>query len=264
MDNLLERNKVAGLWKLAFGDPDDFIGRFLQVAFREHFIYTEMVNDALASFLHLIPLTLSAGSKSYKGFYLFAVATDPAFRGQGHSRRLLRDSLAHTDADFVVTVPASSSLFDFYAGQGFTSVVCRTCNAVPSSGLPDDIGFLPASPDLLCKHYASAQGDGFRWSEAYLKFVLAEYEWMLFREGEAEYYCIFQTDGAKILIQDTDFDLNRIAGVFRLKGYDQSEIQVPVFGNTSHGEPFYAVRFLNAELRNAFPSDLKLTLAMDN
>ena len=265
MNNQLERNEVARLWKLAFGDGDDFIQRYLNIAERKHFLHSMQVDGQLTSFLNLIPLSCSIGNITYQGFYLFGVATDPQFRGLGYSRNLFRDVLAVSHADFIVTVPASQSLFDFYATQGFSAVVSRKWESLPELIFSlDDLHFLPASSDRLLELYQSEKEDGFRWSEDYLRFALDEYEWMLFQVDGTEYYCIFQIDGARILIQNTSFELNRIAGVFRQKGYLDYEIEMPVFGASDRENPFYALRFCNDEFRKSFTGNLPLTLAMDS
>ncbi|MGL5772993.1 MAG: GNAT family N-acetyltransferase [Bacteroidales bacterium] len=265
MNNQLERNEIAQLWKLAFGDTDDFIQRYLDIAERKHFLHSMQVDGQLTSFLNLIPLSCSIGDINYQGFYLFGVATDPQVRGLGYSRSLFRDVLAVSHADFIVTVPASQSLFDFYATQGFSAVVSRKWESLPELIFSlDDLHFLPASSDRLLELYQSEKEDRFRWSEDYLRFVLDEYEWMLFQVGGTEYYCVFQIDGARILIQTTNFELNRIAGVFRQKGYLDYEIEMPVFGASDRENPFYALRFCNDEIQKSFIGNLPFTLAMDS
>lgn len=261
-------NGAAELWKLAFGDSDEFINNYLDFAAAGDCFYALQVNGKVVSFLNLIPLSYSLNGKSFKGLYLFGVATDPAFRGEGFSRKLLRDSLTGCEADFVVTVPASESLFGFYGLQGFTTVVSRSYETIRSGDKYPDrktmLHWLPADFSQLCSLYRATSGDRFQWTDNYLHLIADEYEWMLFRIDDTDYFCIFQIADKQITIQDSNAPVEWLLLAFREKGYTDSEIRMATFGDDRSGEPFYAVSFLNDALKDIFTGRSVLNMAMDS
>lgn len=141
------------LWKLAFGDSDEYIDNFYNTYYRpERVVVLEedgVVRSMTAWFdtAFVVP-----GQGEYRAAYLYAVATHPDCRGRGLAGKLL----AGADGYFrslgipaVTTVPAEPSLHDFFGANGF-----RECFRVLGGTLrreeilPPPSGTLrPASPE---------------------------------------------------------------------------------------------------------------------
>lgn len=110
------------LWKTAFGDEDRYIDWFYDCCGWEHMLLL-LEDGRLASMLALLPhgLTLPGGGEA-RGYYVYALATDPAARSRGYGRQLLRaadEHAARLGGDCVTVVPAEASLFKFFGTVGF-------------------------------------------------------------------------------------------------------------------------------------------------
>ena len=131
IDKPRSRAQLHRLWKRAFGDPDSFIRSFFAHGFDEERCLCAYREDALAAALYWFDC--SQGGK--KLAYLYAIATDPDFQGQGICRALMMhthehlQSLGYTGA---VLVPGSEGLFHMYEKFGyrcFGSIRKFTCEA---------------------------------------------------------------------------------------------------------------------------------------
>lgn len=110
------------LWETVFGDPRSVTDSFFENAFFADGCFYECADGKTVSALYLLPVTF--GDK--KGFYLYAAATLPAYRGRGMMGALLKEALqyAKSVADFVYLCPAEKSLYDYYRRYGFSQTLC--------------------------------------------------------------------------------------------------------------------------------------------
>ena len=110
--------QLRQLWKLAFGDPDDFLDVFFRTAFSPDRCRCVLEEDTIAAVLYWFDCTV----EDQKFAYIYAVATHPDFRGRGLCRNLMADThglLAHRDYAGAVLVPQKESLRKMYAGMGY-------------------------------------------------------------------------------------------------------------------------------------------------
>ena len=109
------------LWKTAFGDEDAFLDAFFTLAWEADHSLCALEGEDLAGMLYW--LDCSCGGE--KLGYVYAVATDPAFRGRGVCRRLLaqaqEEMTAHGCAGAVL-VPGSAELRKMYEKLGWQTV----------------------------------------------------------------------------------------------------------------------------------------------
>lgn len=108
------------LWKLAFGDDDEFLDSFFSTGFshRRSLCITEQGLVAAA----LYWFDCSCGDR--KLAYLYAVATHPDFRGQGLCRQLISDTrelLTAQGYDGILLVPENDSLRKMYGRMDFAN-----------------------------------------------------------------------------------------------------------------------------------------------
>ena len=78
---------LKALWKQAFGDTDAEIDSFFKTVYPEATGFCAEEDGAVIAMLFALPLTLAHGEEMQKAAYLYAVATDEAFRGRGVCRR---------------------------------------------------------------------------------------------------------------------------------------------------------------------------------
>ena len=118
-----DRSHIPGLrrlWKQAFGDSDTFLDGFFQTGFSFDRCRCLLLDNALAAALYWFDCTW--GNK--KVAYIYAVATDDAFRGKGLCRALMENTHRHLQSlgyAGAVLVPVSRELVTMYAKFGYRS-----------------------------------------------------------------------------------------------------------------------------------------------
>ena len=115
--------QLIKLWNCSFGDTETVVKSFIN-----HFgIETGVVgisNDEVACSAFIIPTDgiLIPGTAKLSCSYIYAVAVEPEFRGQGLGKEITRESLRFSKErgfDFSVLKPSDAGLFDFYSKLGF-------------------------------------------------------------------------------------------------------------------------------------------------
>ena len=111
--------QLRALWQQAFGDSDAFLDDFFSAGFSPERCRCITIDNTPVAALYWFP----AQYEDTPLAYLYAVATDVAFRGQGLCHRLMEDTHRHLAAQGfqgALLVPGASSLVSFYAGMGYT------------------------------------------------------------------------------------------------------------------------------------------------
>lgn len=110
------------LWRLAFGDPEDFIQGFFQRVYTPDHSRVIRMDGRLAAALYW----LDGESRGRKIAYLYAVATHPDFRGRGLCRELMEDThreLADRGYAGAMLLPAGDGLRRMYRSMGYRDAV---------------------------------------------------------------------------------------------------------------------------------------------
>ena len=121
------REQIPGLrqlWKLAFGDTDAFLDIFFETAFSPERCLCTTEGKQVAAALYWFDCQ-GAGQKYA---YLYAVATDPGYRGRGLCHSLMaatHDILRSRGYAGVILVPQEEGLRKLYGGMGY-----RDCGGV--------------------------------------------------------------------------------------------------------------------------------------
>ena len=119
------------LWQQAFGDTDDFLDSFYSTAYAPDRCLCILLEDRPAAALYWLDCTL----QEHKLAYIYAVVTDPAYRGRGLCRVLMEsthDLLRRRGYAGAVLVPQQEGLRAMYAGMGYlpgTTVAEVTCTS---------------------------------------------------------------------------------------------------------------------------------------
>lgn len=272
MDNLNIKNQACRLWKECFGDDDDFIHRYLDYAFANNLFYFSENNKELVSFLSLIPVKLFSDNKELQGYYLYGVATSPEFRGQGAGKRLLAKALQSLSFDFIVTIPASDSLFNYYRNQGFTHFLkrgIRTCLFSESNEIKGSIEqIFPDDPQVLfAKEAMKNIRKGFRWGYTHYLYLFGEYERdnaeiRFFKTPDKDVnYLVLKVENEYCTVLDSDMKPDEAMTALILSGLDK-DMQVLFFESTDEGSRYASVRF-SENTMHADLSSASLTLALD-
>lgn len=119
------KNEVRILWDKCFSEEDK---RFVDLYFEKRYneddnIFIEK-DGKVVSALQLISYPFSYYGKTIGCSYLSGCCTDPEYRSQGLMKELITKSLdtaKNKGACFAALIPASESLFDYYAATNFVT-----------------------------------------------------------------------------------------------------------------------------------------------
>ncbi len=131
----MEIDRLRTLWRLSFGDTEEFLDLFFSTAYDPRRCRCIRVDGTIAAALYWFGCTCG----EQKLAYLYAVATHPDFRGQGLCRRLMAEThshLAERGYDGTLLVPETENLRQMYRRLGYrdcTAVSEFTCSAGDSS-----------------------------------------------------------------------------------------------------------------------------------
>lgn len=115
-------SSLKELFKSVFDENDDALELFFKRIFKPDICYVCYDGDELIAMVYIIPTTLN----SRKAGYLYAAATKDEFRGAGVMKGLIHYALSITAQEVCVTLPASDSLYDYYAKLGFKELSSNT------------------------------------------------------------------------------------------------------------------------------------------
>jgi len=131
------------LWETAFHEGEE-TSRFVFEQFAQpENVYLAEENGQLLAILSAIPGHVEHAA----GSYFFGLATQPSAQGRGIMTRMMDEvceMLRARGQKFVCLVPASQSLFQYYAQRGFETAFYRLSG--PYSGAPKDLPAFEAAP----------------------------------------------------------------------------------------------------------------------
>ncbi|MBQ8182768.1 MAG: GNAT family N-acetyltransferase [Clostridia bacterium] len=132
-----EYNSLKKLWSKCFDDSADVIDNFFKKTVTPENTVSAFYNGEAVSALYIIESTIFFSGQNYPAFYIYAVCTDPDFRGQGLMKKcfdFLFEEAKSREIDYIFLVPASDSLFEMYKKLGFKTgfsysqkIVNRAC-----------------------------------------------------------------------------------------------------------------------------------------
>lgn len=125
--------EVRALWKSAFGDSDEFIDTFFECFGAGRYAHILLQGRQLISMLFALPCSLHAAGVEYRAAYIYAVATDEAFRGRGCMAYLMHrvhTALCEQGCDAALLLPADARLWRYYGKLGYEACSMRTVSCV--------------------------------------------------------------------------------------------------------------------------------------
>ena len=109
---------LRSLWKTAFGDGDAFLDLFFSSAYTPRRCRCAVEDDRVAAALYWFDVSWN----DCRCAYIYAVATDPRYRGRGICRKLMADTAALLKGNGyqgILLVPQEEGLFSMYAKMGY-------------------------------------------------------------------------------------------------------------------------------------------------
>lgn len=173
-----EISGLRQLWKLAFGDTEEFLDGFFGTAFSDDRCRFLKLDDRVAAALYWFDCQYDGRKLAY----VYAVATHPDFRGRGMCRQLMgqtHELLKGQDYDGVVLVPQDTGLRKMYAAMGYqnaTSVAEFSCEAGEPIPLTerDTAEYALLRRKYLPEGGVVQEGENLRFLSTYAKFYAGE------------------------------------------------------------------------------------------
>lgn len=111
------------IWKLCFGDSDQFIDFYYANQYQENATVVLLENREIISMLTMLSIKImTSNQESFNATMLYAIATHPQYQNRGCATSLIdytHQKLKENDQAFSVLVPSTTQLFDFYRQIGF-------------------------------------------------------------------------------------------------------------------------------------------------
>lgn len=125
----------AALWELAFHDSPEVIRFVFEQFVHPENVYLAEEDGALLAILSAVPGQVGED----RGSYFYGLATQPQVQGRGIMTRLMDQVcalLGERGQKFVCLVPASESLFGYYAQRGFETAFYRLAGTYTGTDKP--------------------------------------------------------------------------------------------------------------------------------
>lgn len=215
---------IAGLrqlWQASFGDSDVELDRFFSTSFSPDRCHYLEKDGAPVSALYWLPCTLEGRNIAY----LYAIATDAIFRGQGLCRQLMAEAheiLQQQGYAGAILVPAEPGLFDLYRKFGYR--VCCTCREFSC-----DVG----EPGLELRSLAADEYARLRAEYLPRGSVLQEGVTLQFLQEHASFYVgdgfllTAATQGDMLICRELLGDPSAAAGIVRSLGCSHGSFRTP-------------------------------------
>lgn len=235
-------NSLRALWKQAFGDTDTFLDGFFSVAFSEKRCCTIEKEGNLAAMLFWFDCAWEDRNIAY----LYAVATDKAYRNQGLCRALMESTHAHLQSlgyAGAVLVPGSRELFCLYEKLGYRPF-CDVQTVTLEAG-NERAKLIPLTPIEYSKKRLSLLPENSVMQDGVTYDFLATF-CNLYESKD----CLFcgSMDGNTFYFQEFLGNPERVPGILKILGAEKGILRIP--GDT----PFAMYHSLNGicELPNHF------------
>ena len=170
--------QLRQLWKNAFGDTDEFLDLFFSTGFCPHRCRCVTVEGQVAAALYWFDIRWDGLPCAY----LYAVATDPSFRGRGLCRALMADTAAHLRTagyEGALLVPQNDGLFGMYGKMGYLPAtnICETICAARAPAAIREIGvseYAALRRPLLPRRSVVQEGDNLTFLSALARFYAGD------------------------------------------------------------------------------------------
>lgn len=129
-----EIEKLKLLWQTAFSDDAAYIDFFFRHISAVDMALCAFDGETLAGMLFLLPAVLWLNDSGFEARYVYGVATDPQYRGQGVMTRLESaacDLCKKQGVRAMVLIPAEKFLFGMYQKLGYRTRLYACETALP-------------------------------------------------------------------------------------------------------------------------------------
>ena len=175
IDRFEHKETLAKLWHNVFGDSYAYIELIFNKACDESILcFAELESGKAISAFYLLGSKLFYKGNTYRGYYLYAAATDEGYRGKGLMSSLIKEAELYCENngyDFISLVPSEKSLYGYYRRFGFLNSMY--CFVADRSTLEELCIITPDEYCLrrkeLCSNYMMFDSEAFIYASDCLK-----------------------------------------------------------------------------------------------
>lgn len=123
-----DRKSLFKLWNNVFEDSFEAISLFFDYHYKPENTVVYDDNGYIAAMLYLIEGNFVISGKRYPSYYLYAAATDMAYRSRGIMGKMLdfaKETASGRRMDFICLLPAEKSLYGYYSKFGYKPVFSK-------------------------------------------------------------------------------------------------------------------------------------------
>ena len=127
------KQQIIDLWKLSFGDPDEFIQIFFDRVYKDENTFVIEQNGKVVSALQILPYEMTYCGTTIPAGYICGVCTLPAEKGKGLMTQLMLTALEemrNRNYALAILIPATPWLFDFYRKFEFANAFDYATEAI--------------------------------------------------------------------------------------------------------------------------------------
>ncbi|MCM1467527.1 MAG: GNAT family N-acetyltransferase [Alistipes sp.] len=120
-----DREDLIVLWREAFLEEPYAVCFYNAVSFDDIFVWRD--GERAVSMLHFLPCSFGYGRKTYRGAYLYALATLRQYRKKGIMGKLIKAAKERAEKeklDFLCLAAANRELCGYYEAFGFRAADC--------------------------------------------------------------------------------------------------------------------------------------------
>lgn len=254
---LEELPALKALWTNAFSEEGAYVDFLFEQADLLWYALGAFQGGTLAGMLFSLPCVIHGAHRALPSRYVYGVATDPAFRGQGIMTRLEAAASARAKeegAAAMLLVPAGKSLFAMYQKLGYRTCFYRSFSRLPLAihanarlAPCDSFFFLSQREKLLAGQTAYVELSPlfrrFRYED--LQFTGAQIWRDIHPDGDG--YLIVRPLQNRLLIWETDLRGRRLSEAAGKLAEQTGAGEIRLCGNTGVRIPYGMGKALNGE-----------------
>lgn len=168
---------LSEIWRVCFGDPEEYIRFFYQENFGRIMIPICTVEDKPVSMLHLFEASFADGCDRQPAKLVYAVGTHPEYRQKGYMK-ILMDSVmreARKEGYGLFLKPASAYLNRIYQTFGFThDASFRLVTLLPGRRIPLETVPLRAEQYNMLRNAVFSSRPYAEWPDRHVDWCLRE------------------------------------------------------------------------------------------
>ena len=163
----MDKQQIIDLWKISFGDSDDFIRLWFDRVYKDEQTIVIEENEKVVSALQILPYEMTFCGTTIPIGYICGVCTIPSERGKGLMSRLMHQAIKempNRGYALAMLIPATAQLFDLYRRFDFANAFDYSTEVVQSYNSiskPDSeiriVSYNNLSPDIIYNYYHTKQ-----------------------------------------------------------------------------------------------------------